>query len=194
MTRDTILKNNARSNILREERMARSDKNIDLKGFMKLAIDLASEAMEEGELPIASLLVLDDRVIAKGYTSEMRDKRFLVHAELKTLLEGDIIDLTFSERRRARLFTTLEPCMMCLGACMSWFLGEVYFALESPGDGAIEMATNWVRKEEDIPGYQLPKLEGGLLRDESIKLFQEYVNRYSSGPMWEWAKTLAALG
>lgn len=160
---------------------------------MGQALELATDAIEAGELPIASVLVLDNEIIAKSYTTERRDRRFLVHAELNTLLAADQLNLNFKQRRNSRLYTTLEPCMMCLGASMSWFIGDIYYALESPGDGAVEMANDWSRKTEDIPSYQLPKIEGGQLRKESQQLFVKYCEKYSSGAMWEWAKTLAAL-
>ena len=96
----------------------------------------------------------DDNIIILTH----KDKRFLVHAELNTLLEADYKKLNYKERQNCKIYTTLEPCMMCLGACMSFFIGEVIFALESPGDGAVSMATEWHRKEEDIPGYKLPKI------------------------------------
>ena len=51
----------------------------------------------------------------------------------------------------------------------------------------------WARKEEDLPGYQVPKITGGLLREESIQLFEEYVARRQPGPMRDWAETLARL-
>jgi len=82
---------------------------------------------------------------------------------------------------------------MCMGAAMSFFLGELYFALESPGDGAVNLAKGWARKGEDIPGYRLPRITGGLLREESIRLFEKYVSMQAPGPMRDWAETLARL-
>ena len=165
----------------------------DKERFMSEALKLANKALDAGELPIASILVLNNEIIASGYTTEVRDKRFLVHAELNTLLEADSLKLSFKDRKNSKLFTTLEPCMMCLGTSMSFFLGEIYYALESPGDGAVDMAKSWHRKEEDIPGYKLPHIEGGVLRDESVNLFKKYVETHNSGAMWEWAKTLSRL-
>jgi tRNA(adenine34) deaminase len=80
-----------------------------------------------------------------------------------------------------------------MGAAMSFFLGEIIYGLESPGDGAVELVRGWVRKEEDMPGYQIPKIKGGLLREESIRLFEEYVARREPGPMRDWAETLVRL-
>ena len=46
---------------------------------------------------------------------------------------------------------------------MSFFLSQIYYALEAPGDGAVALAHQWQRKEEDFPAYRVPSVEGGLL-------------------------------
>jgi tRNA(adenine34) deaminase len=80
-----------------------------------------------------------------------------------------------------------------MGAAVSFFLGEIYYGLESPGDGAVNLVRGWERKEGDIPGYQLPRISGGLLREESIRLFERYVSMRPPGPMRDWAETLTKL-
>ncbi len=160
---------------------------------MRQALSLAEEALELGEFPIAAVVVLDGQVIGQGTASEQREARFLGHAELVALEQADRLGLPYAQRRRAKLFTTLEPCLMCMGAAMSFFLGEIYYALESPGDGAVGLVKAWERREEDLPGYQLPKMMGGLLRKESIRLFERYVSMRPPGPMRDWAETLTKL-
>jgi hypothetical protein len=66
--------------------------------------------------------------------------------------------------------------------------------LQQPSYGAVNLVKEWARKEEDIPGYQLPKITGGLLREESVRLFEKYVSLRAPGPMREWAETLTRLG
>jgi tRNA(adenine34) deaminase len=161
--------------------------------YMQQVLALAAEALEQGELPIAAIVVLDDEIIAQATASEQREKRFLGHAELTALEKADKQQLAFDERGRARLYTNLEPCLMCMGAAMSFFLGAIVYGLESPGDGAVDLVRSWARKEEDIPGYQIPEITGGLLREESIVLFEEYGARREPGPMRDWAETLARL-
>jgi tRNA(adenine34) deaminase len=161
--------------------------------WMRQALTLAAPALALGEFPIAAIVVLDERIIARGTTTERRERRYLGHAELVALEQADRQGLSIGDRRAARLFTTLEPCLMCMGAAMSLFLGEIYYALESPGDGAVNLVKEWTRKQEDIPGYRVPRIIGGLLREESIRLFQEYVSLQAPGPMRDWAETLARL-
>jgi tRNA(adenine34) deaminase len=158
--------------------------------WMRQALALAAEALELGEFPIAAIVVLDNRIIGRATTTERQERRYLGHAELVALEQADRQGLSIGDRRAARMFTTLEPCMMCMGAAMSFFLGELTYALESPGDGAANLAREWARKEEDIPGYRVPQITGGLLREESIGLFEQYVARQAPGPMRDWAETL----
>jgi tRNA(adenine34) deaminase len=160
---------------------------------LRQALALAGEALEFGELPIGAIVVLDGQVIGQATASERRERRFLGHAELVALEQADRLSLSFEQRRRARLFTNLEPCLMCMGAAMSFFLGEITYGLESPGDGAVNLVEAWDRKVDDLPGYQLPKIAGGLLREESIRLFERYVSIHPPGPMRDWAETLAKL-
>lgn len=162
--------------------------------YMRQILTLAAEALEVGEFPIAAIVVLDGKIIARATASERGERRFLGHAELIALEEADRLSLSFEDRRKATLYTNLEPCLMCLGAAMSFFLGKICYGLESPGDGAIDVVKAWVRKEEDIPGYQIPEIRGGVLREQSIKLFKQYVLLQPPGPMREWARTLAGLG
>jgi tRNA(adenine34) deaminase len=162
--------------------------------YMGQVLTLAGEALDLGEFPIAAILVLDGKVIGRATASERREKRFLGHAELVALEEADRLSLTLEERRRATLYTNLEPCLMCIGGAMSFFLGGICYGLESPGDGAVSVVKGWVRREEDIPGYEVPQISGGVLREESVKLFQRYVLLQPPGPMRDWARTLAGLG
>lgn len=164
------------------------------ESYMRRVLTLAEEALELGEFPIAAIVILDDKIVAQAAASEQREKRFLGHAELVALEQADKQHLSFAERSRAKLFTNLEPCLMCMGAAMSFFLGEIVYGLESPGDGAVDLVKNWVRREDDIPGYQIPKITAGVLRGESVRLFERYVAQSEPGPMRDWAETLAKLG
>jgi tRNA(adenine34) deaminase len=161
--------------------------------YMQQTLALAAETLDLGEFPIAAIIVLGDRIISHASTSEKRESRFLRHAELVALEEADKQHLSYVQRARSKLYTNLEPCLMCMGAAMSFFLGEVVYGLESPGDGAVELVRNWSRKEKDFPAYQIPRITAGVLREESILLFHKYVARSKPGSMRDWAETLTSL-
>jgi tRNA(adenine34) deaminase len=163
------------------------------KQFMRAALQQATLALEQGELPIGAVIVLDGRIIAAAHTAEIAEQRLLVHAELRALEDADRLRPFPGKRSAAHLFTTLEPCLMCLGAAMSFHIGAISYALESPADGAVQLAQGWQRDEAAMPSYRPPAIHGGVLRQESIDLFKAYVARHSSGGLWEWAKTVAAL-
>ena len=161
--------------------------------FMRQALAMARQGLDRGELPIGAVVVLDGKIIAAAHTMEKSEGRLLVHADLLALEAADRIKPFPGKRCDMKLYVTGEPCLMCLGAAMSFFLGEIYYGHECPGDGAVALAQSWQRREEDFPNYRLPKITGGILRQEGIALFREYVARHTSGALWEWAKTIAAL-
>jgi tRNA(adenine34) deaminase len=167
---------------------------VDIQEKMRLTITVAQQALEQGELPIAAVVFLEDEMVSSCYTTDRADKRFLVHAELKALLEADMMKYPVKKRKAMQLFTTLEPCMMCLGAAMSSFIGEIYYALEAPMDGAVSFANLFSKKEcNEIPSYRLPRIQGGLMRDDVKNLFKEYVERNQPGAFYDFAASLAGL-
>lgn len=161
--------------------------------FMREALAVARTGLERGELPIGAVVVLNGGVIASAHTQEVAQGRLLVHADLLALEAADRLRPFPGRRRDAALYVTGEPCLMCLGAAMSFFIGEIVYGHEMPSDGAVALVQSWRRRERDFQNYRVPRITGGVLRQEGIDLFKEYVERHSSGAMWEWAKTVAAL-
>ena len=133
---------------------------------MKLALDLAEQALGRGEIPIGAVVFQGNKAIAKSYTTENRDRRFLVHAELNVLIEVDQKGLSTSDRRNLQLFTTLEPCVMCFGAAMSCFVGEIVYSLNAPDDGATRLL-DFDRFMGTLVQRQLPTIRGGGSRSLS---------------------------
>jgi len=105
---------------------------------MEFVINLAREALANGELPIAAAVFHGEKLISSAYTTERADKRWLVHAEQKALMDADTKMLSLKTRTELELYTNLEPCLMCLGMAISSFIGTINFSLEAPDDGAID--------------------------------------------------------
>lgn len=152
--------------------------------FMGMAIEQGRKALEQGELPIGAVLVSDGQVVAQAHTSEKAARRRLVHAELLALDIADRITPFPGRRRDSVLYTTLEPCMMCMGACICFGVAEVHYALETATDGAGILINHY-------GGYfRKPKIVAGMLRAQSIDLFRIYCSSQPDGPMRDWAEAL----
>ncbi len=162
------------------------DKKVTNTQKMELTIKLAGEAMENGELPISAIIFLDDEIVTTAYTTDKKDKSYIMHAEIKALQQADKMGFTFKEQNKMQLFTTLEPCLMCMGASMSFYIGEIFYSLEAPNDGAVELVKNWNRDKTHLQAYNVPKINKGLMREKVKKMFKDYSDN-NSGKMSEWA-------
>ena len=167
-----------------------NSRNDFINYYMQKALNQAQKALDKGELPIGAIVVFNNKIIAEAHTAEKAEKRRLVHAELLALEKADSMKPFPGKREEMKLFTTLEPCMMCLGAAMTFGLGEIYYALESTIDGATRFIHEFKLEETDRLGYNVPKIIGGIQREQSKELFEQFIARYSSGGLWKWARKL----
>lgn len=161
--------------------------------FMREALAVAAKAMDAGEMPIGAVLVSGNEILVKSWTKDKEFKQRIVHAEMLALLDLDKRKPFPGNRRDVRLYTNLEPCMMCLGACLVSDIGEIYYALESPTDGAEALYKQSNVAPTDHVGCREIKISGGILREESRELFRQYCETYPSGGFSNWAKTLLKL-
>jgi len=86
--------------------------------FLRQAIDLSSQARREGNHPFGALLVLDARVVITAKNSVVTDRDPTGHAETN-LVARAVRQLAPEQLRRATLYTSCEPCAMCVGK-MYW--------------------------------------------------------------------------
>lgn len=132
-----------------------------------LAIKVAKEGMKLGEMPIGAVVLQGSKVIGRGFTQEQKLRRRIVHADLIAMLEADT-RLGFKRSKEPlTLAVNLEPCIMCLGAAITLGVERVWFALESPNDGGVELLQHWHPSVEQ-PYFCRPKeILGGFHRHEA---------------------------
>jgi tRNA(adenine34) deaminase len=96
------------------------------RNFMQRAIELALLAEQEGNLPVGSVITLDGNVIAEGRNA-IRIPGFDAtrHAEMEALRV--VPPASWPSSARMTIYTTLEPCIMCMGAIMLHGIGSVVF-------------------------------------------------------------------
>ena len=104
--------------------------------WMSQCLALAEHAAQCGEVPVGALVVLDGKVIGKGYNTREKTGDPTAHAEVNALREAAqtlghwrILDAT--------LYVTLEPCAMCAGALVNARVKRVVYGCDDPKAGAV---------------------------------------------------------
>ena len=159
---------------------------------MGIALGLARRGLERGAMPIGAVLICRDEVLGEAFWRQDGRSGLLGHPEHRVMLEADA-SIDFGSRREATLYTTLEPCLMCMGVAMSFFLGRLVYAIESAVDGASTVADTWApRLGHPLRegAYAVPRVTGGVRRDDARELMQTWLAEGASGPEAAFARRL----
>ena len=94
--------------------------------FMRLALEEARLAYEEGEVPIGAVLVHRDRVVSRAHNQTERLSDPTAHAEVLCVSAASShLDMKYLPE--CRLYVTIEPCAMCAGAIRWSRVAEVIY-------------------------------------------------------------------
>ena len=140
--------------------------------YMKMALELARQSAEEGEVPVGAVIVKNGTVSGTGRNRREAAGNALAHAELEaihnaceTLGGWQLIDCT--------LYVTLEPCPMCAGAIINARIPRVVQGAVNPKAGSCGSVVNLF----SLPYNHRPQLESGLLEDECKTVLKEFFKR-----------------
>ena len=104
--------------------------------YLQATYEEALQAMEEGGVPIGSVLVLDGQIVGRGHNRQKQMNSIIRHAEM------DCIDhapgLSNADFRRCVIYTSLSPCEMCAGAIVFFKIPKVVIAENQNYRGAEE--------------------------------------------------------
>jgi len=148
--------------------------------FMKKALELAEDALSQGEFPVGCVMVHQSEILVTGArTGTTGDgKNELDHAEMVAL--RCLIDLDEPiNHGDVTVFCTMEPCLMCYAALILAGIGKIVYAYEDVMGGGISCERSRFK-----PLYKNSPITvvADVLRTESLKLFQAYfsnpVNNY----------------
>ncbi|PHS13168.1 MAG: tRNA-specific adenosine deaminase [Kangiella sp.] len=91
--------------------------------FLEAAIDEAKTGMNDGGIPIGSVLVIDGKIVGRGHNQRIQKGSSVLHAEMDCFENSG--RLKASDYRRAILYSTLSPCDMCSGAVLLYGIPKV---------------------------------------------------------------------
>jgi tRNA(adenine34) deaminase len=145
--------------------------------FMRRALELARMAREQGEVPVGAVVVLDEQVIGEGFNNPIGAHDPTAHAEIVALRDA-AKRIGNYRLAGARLYVTIEPCQMCVGAMVHARIAKVLYGTLEPKAGALESA---MRAHEHPALNHRVEAEGGILEEQCREVIQAFFASRRSG-------------
>ncbi len=138
--------------------------------YMMLALKEARRAYDEDEIPVGALVVLEEKVIARGYNMTERLNDPTAHAEMIALTSAFGF-LGSKYLTPATIYITIEPCLMCAGSLYWSKIGKIVYGGDDEKNGYRRISgTNW-------PFHPKTELIRGVLKDECSELMKDFFRK-----------------
>lgn len=132
--------------------------------FMKKALQEAEAAFEKGEVPVGAVIVIDNRVIARGHNLTEMLNDVTAHAEMQAITAAANF-LGGKYLQKCTLYVTLEPCQMCAGALYWSQISKIVYGARDLERGCIALKTKLHPKTV---------IEGGVMAEEASDLMKRF--------------------
>ncbi|MBP7555762.1 MAG: nucleoside deaminase [Chitinophagaceae bacterium] len=138
--------------------------------YMMLALKEARKAFDDGEVPVGAVVVLQEKIIARGHNMVERLNDPTAHAEIIALTSA-FNTLGSKYLPEATLYVTVEPCLMCAGALYWSKLGRIVFGTDDEKNGYKKTTgANW-------PFHPKTELIRGVLKEECAQLMKDFFRK-----------------
>jgi len=136
--------------------------------WMKIAIDEALLAMDENEIPVGSILVKNDKIIAQAHNQSILNNDPTAHAEIQLLRKAGKQQENY-RLGGTTLYVTLEPCSMCFGAMIHARIERIVFGALDPKTGVCGSCIDL--NKENFYNHKI-SITGGVLDKECSELLK----------------------
>lgn len=141
----------------------------DDEHYMRQALREAKKAFDEDEVPVGAVIVMNERIIARGYNQVEKLTDSTAHAEIIALTTAFNF-LGSKYLPDATLYVTLEPCVMCSGALYWSKIGRVVYGADDEKNGYNRIAG----KKGISPFHPKTILNAGILKEECAQLMKDF--------------------
>jgi len=136
--------------------------------WMQIAIDEAKLAMIENEIPVGSVLIQNEKIIAKAHNQSIGDNDPTAHAEIQLLRKAGRKKQNY-RLVGSTLYVTLEPCAMCFGAMVHARIERIVFGASDPKTGVCGSCMDL--NNESFFNHKIT-ITGGVLDKECSELLR----------------------
>ena len=141
---------------------------------MRIAIDQAKIAKENGDVPIGAVIVHNNQIIAKAYNQREQLQDPTAHAEIIALTQAAAVLETW-RLNGCTMYVTLEPCPMCAGALVLARIDRLVYGCDDPKTGAVKSLYNIT--QDSRLNHRL-EVTSGVLSDECSQILQEFFEKH----------------
>jgi tRNA(adenine34) deaminase len=150
-----------------DQLVAATDASADDERFMRIALDEA----RQGDAPFGTVIVRDGQMLVRAHNLGRTNGDPTAHGEMMAIRRG-LVDHGAAALRGSTLYTTGEPCPMCMGAILWCRFGRLVFAasiaqLAATRDQIMVTSADIAAKAPFVP----ITITGGVLADEALQLF-----------------------
>ena len=138
--------------------------------FMRLALEEAKLAFQEGDVPVGAVLVENGKIISKTHNCREASNDPTGHAEILALKNG-ANKLGNWRLTDATLYVTKEPCIMCAGAMVNARLGRLVYGCRDEKGGAVDSLFNLLSDKR--LNHQV-EVVSGVLEDECAEILKRF--------------------
>ncbi|MEO5646822.1 MAG: nucleoside deaminase [Chitinophagaceae bacterium] len=138
--------------------------------FMKLALKEAERAFIEGEVPVGAIVVMQNKVIARGYNQVEKLNDCTAHAEMIALTSA-FNYLGAKYLPEAAIYITVEPCLMCAGALYWSKIARIVYGAPDEKNGYRKFLA---RGENGSAFHPKTTLLAGVSHEACTKLMQDF--------------------
>ncbi|MCG8382817.1 MAG: nucleoside deaminase [Gammaproteobacteria bacterium] len=152
-------------------------KTDDAQSLMRQAIRLSLEKMDQGQGgPFGAVIALEGRIISEGYNQVTSQNDPTAHAEIVAIRRACETLNTFS-LAGCDIYTSCEPCPMCLSAIYWARIDQIYYANTRQDAAMIGFDDEFLYREVSIPleHRQIPTIR--LLEHEAMAAFEAWTNK-----------------
>lgn len=139
---------------------------------MQAALDIARRGLAAGEPPIGAVVVRDGEQVSRAHNSVISMLDATAHAEVVAIRES-CHELRALQLTGCVLYSTVEPCPMCLAACHYAGIAKVYFGASLEQMQAI---TGSELTDCEMHGVAVTK-HGGILQEECLQLLYDWARK-----------------
>ena len=138
--------------------------------FMLEALKEAKIAYENNEVPVGAVIVHEGMIIARAHNRREEKNSSISHAEIEAIQIANKY-LNRWELNDCTLYVTLEPCIMCAGACIQSRIGTVVYGAKDQKGGSFGSTIDL----NEIEGFNhYPTVITGVMKDESNILLKQF--------------------